>query len=304
MLPIVYYAIPAFLVARPARARSDWRSAPAPIRGGDVARRSARLSRLFRARYPREPADGARELAHLGHRRCRNHRPLLPTLREPSGSRSAPAGQAFLLLFFVEDLTYYLWHRASHEVRFLWAAHENHHSSQYFNLSTALRQSWTTPFTVPLFYWWLPLAGFHPAMIATQISISLIYQFWIHTELIDRMPRWFEAVFNTPSHHRVHHGANVEYLDRNHAGILIVWDRLFGTFEPERERVGLRPDDERRHLLAAPPRLPRMDRDDPRGAAAGAARDATRLDLRAAGLEPRRLDADGAAAAGGGGPER
>jgi sterol desaturase/sphingolipid hydroxylase (fatty acid hydroxylase superfamily) len=144
---------------------------------------------------------------------------------------------AFVLLFFVEDFTYYWWHRASHEVRLLWAAHENHHSSEYFNYSTALRQSYTTPFTVPLFYWWLPLLGFHPAMVATQVAISLVYQFWIHTELIDRMPRWFEAVMNTPSHHRVHHGANVEYLDRNHAGILILWDRLFGTFEPERARV-------------------------------------------------------------------
>jgi sterol desaturase/sphingolipid hydroxylase (fatty acid hydroxylase superfamily) len=144
---------------------------------------------------------------------------------------------AFVLLFFVEDFTYYWWHRASHEVRFLWAAHENHHSSEYFNYSTALRQSYTTPFTVPLFYWWLPLLGFHPGMVATQVAISLVYQFWIHTELIDRMPPWFEAVLNTPSHHRVHHGANVEYLDRNHAGILIVWDRLFGTFEPERARV-------------------------------------------------------------------
>jgi sterol desaturase/sphingolipid hydroxylase (fatty acid hydroxylase superfamily) len=144
---------------------------------------------------------------------------------------------AFMALFFAEDLTYYWWHRASHEVRFLWAAHENHHSSEYFNYSTALRQSFTTPFTVPLFYWWLPLAGFHPLMILTQVSLSLIYQFWIHTELIGRLPRWFEYAMNTPSHHRVHHGANVEYLDRNHGGILIVWDRLFGTFEPERAPV-------------------------------------------------------------------
>lgn len=144
---------------------------------------------------------------------------------------------AFVALFFVEDFTYYWWHRASHEVRFMWAAHENHHSSRYFNYSTALRQSFTTPFTTPLFYWWLPLLGFHPLMILTQVSISLIYQFWIHTELVDRMPAWFEFVMNTPSHHRVHHGANVEYLDRNHAGILIIWDRLFGSFEPERARV-------------------------------------------------------------------
>lgn len=140
--------------------------------------------------------------------------------------------QAWLLLFLAEDLVYYAWHRASHEVRILWAAHENHHSSQRFNLSTALRQSWTTPFTTIPFWIVLPLLGFQPWMVLTMTSLSLIYQFWIHTEFIGRMGP-FEWIFNTPSHHRVHHGANVEYLDRNHAGILIVWDRLFGTFEPE-----------------------------------------------------------------------
>jgi len=143
---------------------------------------------------------------------------------------------AWLLLFLAEDLVYYGWHRASHEVGILWAAHENHHSSQHFNLSTALRQSWTTPFTTLPFWVLLPLLGFRPWMVLTMTSISLIYQFWIHTELIDRMGP-FEWIFNTPSHHRVHHGANVEYLDRNHGGILIVWDRLFGTFEPERAPV-------------------------------------------------------------------
>ncbi len=142
----------------------------------------------------------------------------------------------WVLLFFVEDLTYYWFHRASHEVRFLWAAHENHHSSERYNLSTALRQSWTTPFTELLFYWPLPLLGFHPTMLLTQKAISLVYQFWIHTEHVDRLGL-AEALVNTPSHHRVHHGTNLEYLDRNHGGILIVWDRLFGTFEPERERV-------------------------------------------------------------------
>ena len=143
----------------------------------------------------------------------------------------------WVLCFVAEDLTYYVFHRASHEVRFLWAAHVNHHSSERYNLSTALRQSWTTPFTEILFYWWMPLAGFHPAMIVTTQAVSLFYQFWIHTEVIDRMPAAFERVFNTPSHHRVHHGSNVEYLDRNHGGILILWDRLFGTFEPEVARV-------------------------------------------------------------------
>jgi len=142
----------------------------------------------------------------------------------------------WVLCFFAEDLAYYWFHRGSHEVRFLWAAHVNHHSSQRYNLSTALRQSWTTPFTTALFYWPLPLLGFHPVMILTCTAISLLYQFWIHTELIDRMG-WFERWFNTPSHHRVHHAVNLEYLDRNHGGILIVWDRLFGTFEPERAPV-------------------------------------------------------------------
>jgi sterol desaturase/sphingolipid hydroxylase (fatty acid hydroxylase superfamily) len=143
---------------------------------------------------------------------------------------------AWLLLFFAEDLCYYAFHRAGHEVRVFWAAHVNHHSSTHYNLSTALRQSWTTPLTGPIF--WLPLAllGFHPVMILTQQAISLVYQFWLHTEFIRSLGP-LEQVFNTPSHHRVHHGRNVEYLDRNYAGILIIWDRLFGTFEPERARV-------------------------------------------------------------------
>ncbi len=140
------------------------------------------------------------------------------------------------LLFFAEDFCYYWFHRASHEVRLFWAAHVNHHSSTRYNLSTALRQSWTTPFTAPLFWMVLPLLGFEPWMIFTQQAISLLYQYWLHTEAIrDLGP--LEWVFNTPAHHRVHHGRNVEYLDRNHGGILIVWDRLFGTFEPERAPV-------------------------------------------------------------------
>ena len=139
---------------------------------------------------------------------------------------------AWLLLFLSEDLCYYVFHRMHHEVRWLWAAHVNHHSSRFYNLSTALRQSWSTPLTGPIF--WLPLAllGFHPVMILTAQAVSLVYQFWLHTELIGRLGP-FEWLFNTPSHHRVHHGRNVEYLDRNYAGILILWDRLFGSFEPE-----------------------------------------------------------------------
>jgi sterol desaturase/sphingolipid hydroxylase (fatty acid hydroxylase superfamily) len=121
-------------------------------------------------------------------------------------------------------------------VRLLWAAHENHHSSQHYNLSTALRQSWTTPVTGPLFWAPLALAGFAPHMILTAQAWSLLYQFWIHTESIRSLGP-LEWVLNTPSHHRVHHGSNLAYLDRNHAGILIIWDRLFGTFAPEVEPV-------------------------------------------------------------------
>ena len=147
---------------------------------------------------------------------------------------------SWVLLFFADDLAYYVYHRAAHRVRILWAEHVNHHSSEHYNLGTALRQSLIGPAYV--FIYWLPLAwlGFHPAAIVVQMGISLIYQFWIHTETIRKLPRWFEAVFNTPSHHRVHHGSNGIYLDRNYAGILIIWDRLFGTFQPERDEVPVR----------------------------------------------------------------
>lgn len=137
-------------------------------------------------------------------------------------------------VFLLEDLTYYWFHRISHERRIWWAAHVNHHSSQHYNLGTALRQTWTGGIA-GTWALWLPLSflGFPPAMVAIEKGISLVYQYWIHTETIRRLPPWFEAVFNTPSHHRVHHARNPRYLDRNYAGILIIWDRLFGTFQPE-----------------------------------------------------------------------
>lgn len=138
-----------------------------------------------------------------------------------------------ILLFFADDLSYYWFHRVSHECRLFWASHVVHHSSEHYNLSTALRQTWSGGFYSFVFWLWLPLLGFHPAMILLQMSISLLYQFWIHTETINKLPKWFEAVMNTPSHHRVHHGSNPIYLDRNHAGILIIWDKLFGTFQAE-----------------------------------------------------------------------
>jgi sterol desaturase/sphingolipid hydroxylase (fatty acid hydroxylase superfamily) len=143
---------------------------------------------------------------------------------------------SWLVLLFAEDLCYYWFHRAHHEIRLLWACHVNHHSSQYFNLSTALRQPLLTPLTGPLFWAPLPLIGFPPWMVLTAQAWSLIYQFWLHTEAVNRMGP-LEWVLNTPSHHRVHHGKNVPYLDKNHGGIFILWDRLFGSFAPEAEHV-------------------------------------------------------------------
>jgi sterol desaturase/sphingolipid hydroxylase (fatty acid hydroxylase superfamily) len=143
---------------------------------------------------------------------------------------------AWGICFVLDDLAYYWIHRAGHRIRWFWASHVNHHSSQHYNLSTALRQSWTGFFTLG-FTFRLPLVlwGFHPAMVAICAGFNLIYQFWIHTEVVGRLPAWVEAVMNTPSHHRVHHATNPRYLDRNYAGVFIVWDRLFGTFEAERE---------------------------------------------------------------------
>jgi sterol desaturase/sphingolipid hydroxylase (fatty acid hydroxylase superfamily) len=121
-------------------------------------------------------------------------------------------------------------------VRLLWAHHVTHHSSERYNLSTALRQPWS-PFLVWWVFWPMSLVGYDSATIRRAGQLNLLYQYWIHTETIDRLPPAAEAVLNTASHHRVHHGANPQYLDKNYGGILIVWDKLFGTFEPEVRRV-------------------------------------------------------------------
>ncbi|HTK60873.1 MAG TPA: sterol desaturase family protein [Pseudonocardia sp.] len=133
------------------------------------------------------------------------------------------------------DLLWYTYHRLSHRVRVIWAAHQAHHSSEYFNYATALRQKWNLWFET-LIWLPLPLLGMPPALVYTGFSVNLIFQFFVHTETVDRLPRPIELIFNTPSHHRVHHGSDPEYLDKNYAGILIIWDRLFGTYAEERQR--------------------------------------------------------------------
>lgn len=143
----------------------------------------------------------------------------------------------WVLLFFADDISYYWFHRTAHNVGWFWASHVVHHSSQHYNLAAALRQTWTGNLTGSFLFWaWMPLVGFHPIWVLFMQQISLIYQFWIHTETVHRLPKVLEFVLNTPSHHRVHHGSNLKYLDKNHGGILIIWDRVFGTFQPEEER--------------------------------------------------------------------
>ena len=133
------------------------------------------------------------------------------------------------------DLIWYLYHRASHRVRIMWAGHQAHHNSQFFNLTTAVRQKWNPWFEL-LFWVPLPLLGVPPWLIFTAFSINLIFQFFVHTERVDRLPAPVEFVFNTPSHHRVHHASDADYLDKNFAGILIIWDRLFGSYAEETHR--------------------------------------------------------------------
>ena len=143
---------------------------------------------------------------------------------------------ALVLCFVLDDLAYYWWHRASHRVRWLWASHVTHHSSERLNLSTAFRQSLTYPIS-GMWVFWLPLAwiGFAPANIVMVVAINLAFQFFVHTQAIGRLGP-FEYVFNTPSHHRVHHARNAQYIDRNYGGVLIVWDRIFGSFVEEGEK--------------------------------------------------------------------
>ena len=226
-------------------------------------------------------------------------RRLRRALRADAAAHAGRPWWTYVLLFFADDLAYYWFHRVHHEVRVFWASHVVHHSTEHYNLSTALRQTWTPMTALPF---WAPLAllGFPPWMILTQQAISLIYQFWIHTERIGKLPAPLECVFNTPSHHRVHHGSNEVYLDRNYGGILIVWDRLFGTFQGETERVRYGLTKNIRTFKPDPRRLPRVRRHRPRrarrraaGATASATSSAARAGRRTAaaaarGAEPRQ----------------
>jgi alkylglycerol monooxygenase len=147
---------------------------------------------------------------------------------------------AWVLLFFIDDFAYYWFHRVSHESRFFWNFHVVHHSSRHYNLSVAVRQSWFSAISHWVFYIPIMFLGFPLWMFLTMHGFNLIYQFWIHTRLVGKLG-FAEKIFNTPSHHRVHHGINEQYLDKNYGGVLIIWDRLFGSFteEDEEPRYGI-----------------------------------------------------------------
>ncbi len=148
---------------------------------------------------------------------------------------------AVVAALIAQDFVYYLKHMAAHKVRWFWSAHIVHHSSQYYNLAMALRQPWNNHFTGHVLLTSpLILLGVHPALFAFVVGLNLLYQFWIHTEAIDKMPNWFEFIMNTPSHHRVHHSTHPNHLDANFAGIFIIWDRMFGTFVGEGDKADLR----------------------------------------------------------------
>ncbi len=143
---------------------------------------------------------------------------------------------AWIILFFFDDFAYYWFHRLNHEVRLFWAGHVPHHSSEKYNYGTALRQGVGERIHKFIFWLWIPLLGFDALMIFMMMGLNLVYQFFVHTDLVYKLPAWFERIFNTPSHHRVHHASNTRYLDRNHAGVLIIWDKIFGTFSEEKEQ--------------------------------------------------------------------
>ena len=142
---------------------------------------------------------------------------------------------AYIVVLILFDFCFYWAHRFGHEVNLFWGAHVVHHQSEEYNLSVALRQSWIHSFLAFIFFLPIAFLGVDVLTLGICASINSFFQFWIHTKAINKMPKWFEAIFNTPSHHRVHHGVNPKYIDKNQAGMFIIWDKLFGTYQEEEE---------------------------------------------------------------------
>ena len=264
-------------------------------------RRSSSRGVRDRSRY--EPKDtltslalglGSTDRRHPDRRAC-SSRSRCGSISIACSTSAIPGGRSSLA-FVLDDLGYYWVHRAGHRIRWAWAAHVIHHSSQHYNLSTALRQTWTGFFGADLH---LQAAAVPDRLSAVPMlvfvgGINLIYQFWIHTEVIGRMPRWFEAVMNTPSHHRVHHATNPRYLDMNYAGRVhrVGQDVRHLHARTRRGKAALRHRQESGQLQPGLGGVPRMGRD--REGRVGGADAASQVELhdQAAGLEPRRQPRD------------
>ena len=147
-----------------------------------------------------------------------------------------PLWAMWLMTFILIDLVFYIYHRFSHRVRFLWAIHMSHHSSEEMNFAVSMRQAWLGPISKIPFFIVLPILGLDPTIIAVAGVISTLWGVVGHTQIVGKLGP-LEWILNTPSHHRVHHGANAEYIDKNYGNLLIIWDRIFGTFEPEKAKV-------------------------------------------------------------------
>ncbi len=147
-----------------------------------------------------------------------------------------PLWAMWLMTFILIDLVFYIYHRFSHRVRFLWAIHMSHHSSEEMNFAVSMRQAWLGPISKIPFFIILPILGLDPTIIAVAGVISTLWGVVGHTQIVGKLGP-LEWILNTPSHHRVHHGANTEYIDKNYGNLLIIWDRMFGTFEPEKAKV-------------------------------------------------------------------
>ena len=147
-----------------------------------------------------------------------------------------PIWALWIATFVMIDLVFYIYHRISHRVNFLWAIHMSHHSSEEMNFAVSFRQAWFGPVSKIPFFMMMPLIGFDPTIIAVAGVISTLWGIVGHTQIVGKLGP-LEWIFNTPSHHRVHHGANSQYIDKNYGNLLIIWDRMFGTFEPEKESV-------------------------------------------------------------------
>ena len=151
-------------------------------------------------------------------------------------SEIIPVWAMWVVTFILIDLVFYIYHRMSHRVRFLWAIHMSHHSSEEMNFAVSFRQAWLGPVSKIPFFMTLPLMGLDPTIIAIACVVSTLWGIVGHTQIINKLGP-IEWIFNTPSHHRVHHGSNEQYIDKNYGNLFIIWDRFFGTFEPEKEKV-------------------------------------------------------------------